>query len=219
MRATIVLSLVGLASLFCAGSSARAALIPVVLPNVPDILVGNVDVTYNAVGQVLSVSGLAVQIDDDGVGAAEGITGGTITMSVPVDSSGNLINATGTLSILGTVPVLGFNSGTLLTATITDFGFDPPNSDIQDFRFDVTGGDASGLYGSQAAMIMSQITGFTDWSSDWDNLIFSIPGSGTAVGDIGVPEPSSLVLLFIGALALAAWRRRALAQRRNEMTP
>ncbi len=221
MRATIVSSFVGLGYLLCAGSSASAGLIPVVLSDVPDIFVGNVDVAYNAVGQVLSISGLAVNIDDDGVGAAEGITGGTITMSVPVDDEGNLIDNTGTLSVLGTVPVLGFNSGILLTATIADFGFDPPNSDIQDFVLDITGGDASGLYSSQAFMILSQIGGFTDWESDWNNLLdFGFgptPGTGTAVGDIGAPEPSSLVLLFIGALVLAAWRQRALAQRRNEM--
>ena len=217
MRATIVSSFVGLAYLFCAGSSARAELIPVGLVDAPDILVQAVGVEYDFDAQVLSISGIAVQIDDDGLGAAEGITGGEITMSVPVDHSGILIDNTGTLLVEGEVSSLGFTSGTLLTATITDFGFSDPEGgiSIQDFRFDITGGDASGLYGSQAAMILSQITQFTNWESDWDNFEFLT--TGFAVGDIGVPEPSSWVLLFIGALALAAWRRRAFAQRRNEM--
>ena len=190
-------------------SLAQAAPLNLTLNDVPDIVSQFIDVTYDASLQTLSASGFALELDDDGSVPPEPIAGGTFDLTATIDNAGNLVN--GTIAIGGTVASLGFNSGTLLTGTLTAFGFPSVGGDPFEFLFDVTGGDAAALYGAgsvPAGVILSG-TGFGgDFGSDFDNLSTS-PGTGIAVANVGtVPIPAALWLFASGLLGLIGLARR-----------
>ena len=109
---------------------------------------------------------------------------------------------------------MGFNSGTLLTGTLTDGGTPPPGSTDQlHFVFDPTGGDLFPAYsvGTGIGGVIMSSTGFPgDFSMDFDNAI--TPGIGSGSADVGVvvPEPGSAAicyLLLTPAFVLARRRR------------
>ena len=161
-------------------SLAQAAPLNLTLNDVPDIVSQFIDVTYNATLDELTASGFALELDDDGSVPAEPITDGTFDLSATIGDAGNLVG--GTIAIGGTVASLGFNSGTLLTGTLTAFGFPDAGSNPFEFLFDVTGGDAAALYGggSVPAGVILSGTGFDgDFGSNFDNLS-SGTGTGTA---------------------------------------
>lgn len=120
-------------------------------------------------------------------------------MSASIDDAGTL--GGGTLSVGGTIASLGFNSGTLLTGSLTALGSDAATGVI-DFLFSVTGGDAAGLFGSIGAVTLGS-TGFSgSFAADFNNN-----GDGTA--DVRrVPEPAALWLFGAGLLGLFAFGRR-----------
>ncbi len=84
----------------------------------------------------MTVSGLALAIDEDGIGSAIDITGGSFDLSANIDSAGNLLG--GTVSIGGSVAELGFTSGTLLTGELVNFGFRNDGGDPLEFIFNIT---------------------------------------------------------------------------------
>lgn len=190
-------------------SLAQAASLNLTLNDVPDIVSQFIDVTYNATSDELTASGFALELDDDGSVPAEAIAGGTFDLSATIDDAGNLVG--GTIAIGGTVASLGFNSGTLLTGTLTAFGFPDAGGDPFEFLFDVTGGDAAALYGggSVPAGVILSGTGFDgDFGSNFDNLS-SGTGTGTAVANVGtVPVPAALWLFGSGLLGLTGLARR-----------
>ena len=194
------------------GSAAQAAPLNLTLLDFPDIVSQFIDVTYDSLTDSFDATGFALELDDDGSVPAEAIADGTFGLAATIDAGGNLIGG-GSLTIGGTVASLGYNSGTLLTGTLTAFGFPNAGGDPLEFLLDVTGGDAAGLYGgAPAGVILGGGTGFGgDFSTDFDNLFNSQPGTGTAVADVApVPLPAALWLFGTGLLGLiGVGRRRA----------
>lgn len=192
------------ALLLGAGSQAQAAPLNLTLLPAPDIVSGFIDVTYDAGTDVFTASGFALELDDDGVGASETIAGGTFDLSASIDATGLL--AGGTLAIGGTVAALGFNSGILLTGSVTAFGFPVAGGDPLEFLFSLTGGDAAGLYGgigSTGGVLLSGGTGFTgDFTADFR-------GTGSAVADVApIPLPAAVWLFGTGLLGLIGLGRK-----------
>ena len=180
-------------------SQAQAAPLNLTLLDTPDIVSSFIDVNYDATGDVFTASGFALELDDDGSVPAEAISDGTFDLTANIDASGALNG--GSFSIGGTVPSLGFNSGTLLTGSLTAFGFPDGGGDPLEFLFSVTGGDAAALYGgndSIGGIILSGGTGFTG------DFMMDFSGDGTAVADVApVPLPAAVWLFGAGLLGLA----------------
>jgi hypothetical protein len=197
------------AGVFLCGSVAQAMPLHLNLLDFPDIVSAFIDVTYDASSDAFSANGFALELDNDGVAPNETIIGGTFALGATIDDLGDL-GPGGTLTIGGTIPTLGFNSGTLLTGDLTAFGFPVGGGNPLEFVFDVTGGDAAGLWGGFAGGVILGASGFTgDWTADWDNLIGGLQGTGSAVADTGaIPEPATLTLMLMGGGALLGVRKR-----------
>jgi hypothetical protein len=141
---TIRLILTVLVSLALA-SSASAALLGVssVLPRIQSN--GSGTTAYNDVTNRFSVSAQPLIIFTTS-GPGFFALGGSVTLDFGVDESGDIEGApTPTdLELIGTVNVPGYGavSGTLLTASVGEFGWQEsgPGVDLFDFRFQVTGG-------------------------------------------------------------------------------
>lgn len=175
----------------------------------PDILSAFIDVNYNSITDLFSANGVAFELDDDGIGLPETIFGGSFSLYANIDEFGVL--SSGTITIGGTVPMLTYISGTLLTGTLTDFGF-PSTGDPLEFVFNVTGGDAAGLFGSGPSGVILIGSGFEgDFTSGFDNRIGPFPGA--AYSDVApvVPLPGSLWLALAGVGASSIFRPRAKA--------
>ena len=180
---------------------AQASLLNLI-PEEPDIFSSFTDVSYNAGTDILNASGFAISLDDDGVGLSEPIAGGTFDLTAMIDASGTLSG--GTISILGTVG--GAVSGTLLTGTLTDIGFNDAGGDPLEFLFSVTGGDLAGLYGGTGGIILTG-TGFTSWVTSFQNAPFSGMSDTFAVSP--VPVPAAVWLFGSALLGLAGFGRHS----------
>lgn len=196
-------SALGFAAALLLASPVYAASLNLTLQRAPDIVSGFIDVSYNSTTDLFDASGFAFELNDDDVGAPEPIVGGTFDLDASIDGSGVL--GSGTIAIGGTVPTLGFNSGTLLTGTLNDFGF-PTTGDPLEFLFSVTGGDAAGLYGpGLIGVIISNGSGFEGtFTSNFEN-------TGGATSDVApvVPLPGSLWLSLVGVGVSLIYRPRA----------
>jgi len=133
----------------------------------PDIGSSFITVDYNATGDSLIASGFANVLTPPGSPAGN-IAGGTFDINATVNDAG--IATAGTLTIGGTLAGLGFNSGTLLTATLSTFsaGADDP----LEFVFNVTGGDAAVLMGSEVEVTLSQSGYAGSFASDFTSGAF-----------------------------------------------
>jgi hypothetical protein len=193
ISALVAVLIMGMSSL------AQAAPLNLTLNDFPDIVSSFIDVNYDAASDTFTASGFALELDDDGSVPAEAIAGGTFDLSATIDAAGNI--AGGLLTIGGTVASLGFNSGTLLTGNLTAFGFPDLGGDPLEFLFDVTGGDAAGLYGSIGGIILGG-TNFTgDFTKDFN-------GDGSAVANVApVPLPAAVWLFGVGLLGLVGLGR------------
>lgn len=184
----------------------------------PDIITSFIEVSYtgnSAGGQLIAGGTLA--------------TSGALTP--PGSPAGSIINSTGTFSLVanineaaqtanamltlgGEIPGLGFNSATLLTgslvSTAADRTFGATANGPLEFLFDVTGGDAAGLFGSTAGVILSN-SGYTgSFGSAFDNASLGtpfLPAGQTDTFGVTVPEPGTLLLLAAGGLLLHGRRK------------
>lgn len=214
MLACLRFVLPGLACLALTAGSAQALPLGLSLLDHPDTLSQFIDVTYDAGTDSLLASGFALRLDDDGSVPPEDIVGGSFDLTATINDSGVL--SAGSLTIGGTVAALGFNSGTLLTGNLTQFGFpNPGGGETFEFLFNVTGGDAYALYGSGSLPggVLLHFTGFQgSFAGNFDNLTAG-PGTGSGESDVApVPEPNTLALILLG-LGMAGCARRALCAR------
>ncbi len=174
----------------------------------PDTFSSFIDVAYDASTDALTADGFALELD------ADAIAGGTFDLDATVTDAGVLTS--GSISIGGTIASQGFNSGTLLTGTLTEIGFPDAGGNPLEFFFSVTGGDAASLYGgigARGGIILSAMggTGFAgDWTADW-----STGTSFLSTADVGTPIPSptaaslGLGFLFMGGVVRPRRRRGA----------
>jgi hypothetical protein len=200
-------------------SSAQAAPLNITLDDFPDILSSFLTASYDATLNILTVSGTAMALDDDGSIPAQDITDGTFGLSATIDETGAL--SAGTLTIGGTVGApLNFNSGTILTGDLTDFGFSlSASGNPFEFLFNVTGGDAANLFGgtgAQGGIILTLGSGVSEFSGSFESN-FSNPNSAadTASLTAPVPEPTTWLLflsgfgLIVGHVALRKYARQS----------
>lgn len=204
---------------------AAASLLGVEL-DLPFILFNNTGATnYTAGSDLFSLEASPIAIRESAALAPVFITpaGGVelVAVNIRVDDSGTLLGGVpgNDLLVSGEVTLSdgSFLSGSLLTAEITDFGFNDPGgtTDLFDFLFDVTGGLLADLFGGISADIGVTLT--SEQSSFGGSFIADFDGA--AKGNIGrglappdfetVPEPDPLVL-FSMALAGIAFARRKL---------
>ena len=175
----------------------------------PDALSGFIDVNYNGTTDLFSAIGFAFELNDDGISVPKSIIGGAFGLNANINGSGVL--GSGSIALGGTVPSLGFLSGTLLTGTLIDFGF-PSTGDPLEFLFSVTGGDAAGLFGPGPIGVILSGSGFEgNFTSSFDNRIGGFPGSAFADVAPVVPLPGSLLLALAGIGASSIFRPRAKA--------
>ncbi len=168
----------------------------------PDIAVGFINLSYDASQDELVANGIALEMDNGGV-SPEAILGGTFDLTSAIDASGMLTG--GSLSIGGTILSLGFDSGTLLTGDLTAFGFRDTGGDPLEWVFNVTGGDAAGLYAAGPGGVIVTNSGFGgSFDVDFDN-----GGQGVGVANVGVvPLPGTMCLALFGLGMIAAVKRR-----------
>lgn len=207
MRRTLQAIAMTLASVMAANVNAFPVLN--LSPGTPDIGSAFVSVTYsvNAGIGTLTARGQAQQLTPSAQGGSPNIQNADFFTSFDLNAviNNNNQTATGTLVISGETPADGFTSGTLLTGTLSAFGAGA--SDPLEFLFDVTGGDAAGLFGPTAGTILS----FSGFGGD---LLSNFSTSFTSVADTfsvataAVPEPTALGLVFAGGLVLVWSKRR-----------
>jgi hypothetical protein len=189
-----------------------------VLPEFPDILSEFVDVTYDAATDVLTASGLSIQIAIDAV-TTRSILNGTFNIAIVTDG----VSATGTagddLSIAGDFDLTGDGiadvSGTLLTGEIAEFGSSVSAPGLFEFVFTVTGGIFAGpipFFALPQAGVILGADGGSTYNGSFDvsfNNTGGVAGAGTGNADTApVPEPGTLLLLGSGIAGLVGFGRR-----------
>ena len=178
-------------------------------PNISSAFI-NVDYNGNDTTGTLTASGFAQSLTPPGSPAGN-IAGGTFNINSTINSSAE--TASGTLSIGGTIASQGFNSGTLLTGTFSStagnpaFGGGP--GDPLEFLFNITGGDAAGIYGgigATSSVILDQ-SGYTgSFESNFSSAPFgALADTFAQTNTTAIPEPSTFALLGIGGLALVGY--------------
>ena len=188
------------------GVTAHAAPLNLILADAPNIFSTNIGVQYNATTESLIALGQASTLDDDGIGSPLLIDSTccdlSFNLSATIDDAG--IASGGSLTIGGTVSSLGYNTGTLLTGTLSSFGFPVGGGDPLEFVFNVTGGDAAGLFGSQFGVVLTE-SGLpaTLFDSNFNNS-----RNGQANAASIVPIPAAVWLFGSGLLGLVGMARR-----------
>ena len=92
-------------------------------PLIPQLEGLFINITYSSVTDTLTATDTIFSAFalDDGT-TLHTIIGGGLNLSAPIDNLG-VLTSTGSINVTGTIAALNFNSGTLLTGTLTAFGF------------------------------------------------------------------------------------------------
>ncbi len=205
------------------GLIAHAAPLNLTLADYPDVTGNLFDVSYvaNNAPNNLNISGYDVAMDDDGVGpllSPDSLSAGSFLISASVTTGG--VATGGSITITGDyLSTLGL-TGTLVTGTLTDFGFDSPPSglDYFEFKFVVTGGLMAtpqyfGLPGSTLGVIYDAqedlfSTNATAFASSFASQPFGSGWLNSRADVAPIPEPATLSLILMGSLPLVCRRVR-----------
>lgn len=187
------------------GTRAEATPLGTTTSPTPDLSALFVTVDYVASMDTFDASSTLLSLDD-GI-SSYSVTGGALSLSATIDGTGTL-SPGGTLTVTGTIAGLGFNSGTILTGTLTALGFPDTGAqaNVLEFLFTVTGGDAAGLYGSTGYVALSS-PGF-DYQTGFTGDFSTSSGGPLDIQSAVVPEPAGLSGLVLIGLGLGLRRRR-----------
>ncbi|MGA2253385.1 MAG: PEP-CTERM sorting domain-containing protein [Thermoguttaceae bacterium] len=180
----------------------------------PDLSAGYLNVTYDATTGIINAQGwpTSFTLSDNPTPDSVSIVGGQYDLTAKVTPTGQPVS--GSLDVTGTIPGLALSSGTLLTAQVSQFGFQSGGGDIFEFVFNVTGGDLAPYYHGKTNVILDA------WNSGFDgsfanNFAASPYLSVADTSAVAVPEPSTALLLLsvlaLGLPALICRRRHASA--------
>lgn len=175
----------------------------------PDITSTGLILDYDESTNILRANGdankLSWDLVDYDITSSSGSSGffGAFELTANIDENGNL--TTSTFNIFGEILDSKFNytSGTLLSGSLSFLGFENNDTTLE-FLFNVTGGDAAGLYGGIGGVggIILGNTRFVNWNKGFS--------TNSAVADTGVPvpEPTSIWLLGSSLIGFAGLARR-----------
>lgn len=208
----------------CAASMAAAAPLNLNSTTPGDVASFYTDVHYildaNPNTGTLTAIGYALQFDVNN----QNILNGTFDLTLTVDrATGAVVD--GTVSISGETDATPYYNGLLIEGDITSFGFHdppvaPPSGSLFEFVFEVTDGLLAAPYytSGYGGIIMSIENGsgandFTGvFTAPFDN---GFTGFSDTFPTTPIPEPSSIVLLAFGLIAVA-WR---FARRSRPLAP
>ncbi|HUI08298.1 MAG TPA: PEP-CTERM sorting domain-containing protein [Verrucomicrobiae bacterium] len=190
----------------------KATTIGLVLPDHPDFYAIDIGVNYTASTTKFEAIGTTdTYIDLSNTPNWIGDLPASYNLTAYITSAGELTN--GTVTIQGDTDYDEI-AETLLTGNLTTgfegsaFGATSTGDAVFEFLFTVTGGSYAndfGGIGASGGIVLSPDGGstFTDtWTSDFTN------GGHGYVDNAPVPEPSSLLLLVLGAAMCVATHRR-----------
>jgi len=205
------------AGILLAASAAQATSLDLT-PGLPDITAGFVTVNYDPNGAGagrgrLTAHGFTNALDLDGLAPMDYSTANGKFVSSFFDVFVDLdpLTAspfTGGLTVQGKVPLLGATSGTLLTGTLSGFGFqNPPGGEIFEFLFSTSGGDLAPIFTPHVGVILdASSSGFNGMF----NAAFSNWDDGVADTFAYIPEPLTVVGVLLGLIGGAGYLRRRL---------
>jgi hypothetical protein len=184
-----------------------AATIPALnlTPGLPDIESSFITVDYvgNSNTGILTASGFANRLTPPGSPSGN-IAGGFFDINASINE--NAMTANGSLTIGGTIVSLGFNSGTLLTGSLADFGAGA--NDPLEFLFNITGGDAAGLFGPQAGVILSQSGYSGSFAANFSSGAFLGLSDTFSASVNPVPVPAAIWLFGTALIGLVGFGKR-----------
>jgi hypothetical protein len=190
---------------------AQGALIGFDLLDYPDVGSIAIDAVYDADSDIFLANGFAMDYTREVGGPVNPIANGLFQITATIDENGEAVG--GVLEIIGNV--IGFGPA-LLSAELSDFGFADGGGSMLEFTFEVTGGSLSSDYGGvgQKVGVVMDIGGdgySGDFSQDFDNRFFGLPGTGQGVSEtkpLALPGPGAIAVAMFGGLIGSRRRRR-----------
>jgi hypothetical protein len=182
--------------------------------HLPDVYSDYIQVNYASATKDFSASGQAFtftlsELRPQGYDIVDAYNnaGGSYDIVAKIDNLGNPVS--GTLTIDGYIPSLlgSQGTGTLLTGSLSRFGYPNAGGDPLEFVFTNTGGDLSG-YLPQADVIL-------DYSGYTGTFHQNFSNYGMGQADTFVPEPITCLSFFGAVTALGGYLRRRVRQARQ----